>query len=175
MCSILNDDNGIYLGEGYLQSKQNGVSIITYAQEKTLHVEGKIEKDNEYIYKDVAKLKFFSLTNKELPRNQMNECMHVEIKYFNKRTTEYKLENASRRNYPNIILYHQSHGELKSPMENFFTLGRNVVSEKKRRFMCHLKPGEKKKMKVVEHKEMKVKHHVTNLNERTLQTWLEND
>eukprot|EP00494_Astrolonche_serrata_P026428 UN26690 len=163
MCSILNDDTGIYLGEGYLESKQNGVSIITYAQEKTLHIEGKIEKDNEPIYKNVSKLKFYGLTDKEIKRDELSNCLYVKVKYLNKRTCEYKLENASRRNYPAIILYHKSYGDLQSPTDNHFILGRNEVSAKNRRFMYNLKPGQKKKITIIETKKVDSKYHVRNL------------
>eukprot|EP00492_Amphilonche_elongata_P004775 TRINITY_DN513_c0_g1_i5.p1 TRINITY_DN513_c0_g1~~TRINITY_DN513_c0_g1_i5.p1 ORF type:complete len:310 (+),score=49.42 TRINITY_DN513_c0_g1_i5:40-930(+) len=178
LCSVVDSTQDVYMGEGYLACKQDGVAIVTYANERTLRVEGKIKTPEDGITDKYENGSFTLLTMTGKPTEDVNEAYSVKVKGLTFRTTEYSIENSSRRDYPWVMIYHNSFGDLQSPKERFITFGRSDLHAAKRRFVCNVGPASKKKIEVVESKEFVrtktlYKHRHNCISEVNYKSWIE--
>merc|ERR1719499_501417 len=178
LCSVVDSTADVYMGEGYLACKQDGVSIVTYANERTLRVEGQIVTPEDGISESYenGSLKFFTMTGKAT--EDINEAYTLKVKGMKIQTTKYTVENSSRREYPWVMIYHNSFGELKSPKERFITFGRSDLHAQKKRFVCNVGPSSKQELEVVEHKEFERSkslylHKHNSVSELDYKTWIE--
>lgn len=178
LCSVVDSTADVYMGEGYLACKQDGVSIVTYANERTLRVEGQIVKPEDGIsdsYEN-GSLKLFTMTGK--PTEDISEAYSLKVKGVTIQTTKYTVENSSRREYPWVMIYHNSFGELESPKERFITFGRSDLHAQKKRFVCNVGPSSKQELEVVENKEFErtktlYLHRHNSISELEYKTWIE--
>jgi len=178
LCSVVDSTQDVYMGEGYLACKQDGIAIVTYANERTLRIEGQIIVPNDGITDKYEDGEFTLLTMTGKPTEDINEAYSVKVKGRSFSTTKYTIENSSRRDYPWVMIYHNKFGDLQSPKERFITFGRSDLHEAKRRFVCNIGPSSKKTLEVVESKEFErtkdLRQYVGNwIQEVDYKTWIE--
>jgi len=178
LCSVVDSTQDVYMGEGYLACKQDGIAIVTYANERTLRIEGQIIVPKDGITDKYEDGEFTLLTMTGKPTEDINEAYYVKVKGRSFSTTKYTIENSSRRDYPWVMIYHNKFGDLQSPKERFITFGRSDLHAAKRRFVCNIGPSSKKELKVVESKEFErtknlQQYRGDSVQEVDYKTWIE--